>query len=204
MTYYQSIIKQNQKIIDQLKCFAVFLWIIIPFCALAFLIQDYSMLLYQLILFFGGWFIWTFIEYNLHRFWMHDKKNAHSSIVKTHNHHHAHPTEIVVTALHRLVIILLMGLFIVTSYWLQNYFTLLAGIFCGLMGYFIMHKLLHLPIAQKIFQKLCRYHIYHHCKYHNACFGISVPWWDDIFGTVPQSPQITQKIIDFYFKDHHH
>ncbi len=204
MTYYQSIIKQNQKIIDQLKCCAVFLWIIIPFCALAFLIQDYSMLLYQLILFFGGWFFWTFIEYNLHRFWMHDKKNSHAAIVKTHNHHHTHPGELKVTAFHRYIMVLIMVILIYFSFVLKNHFTFFAGMVSGLICYFLMHKILHTTIAQKVFKKLWRYHIYHHCKYPNACFGISVPWWDDIFGTVPQSPQITQKIIDFYFKDHHH
>ena len=62
-----------------------------------------------------------------------------------------------------------------------------------------MHQFIHLKLAQKIFRKLVRYHIYHHCKYPNSCFGISVPWWDDLFNTVPPAPKITQRIIDFYF-----
>lgn len=204
MNYYQSIINKNINFFEQLKCFLVFLLLFMPLVLITLISENISVLIFQFFLFGNGFFIWTFIEYNLHRFWMHDKKNSHLSIVKTHNHHHAHPTDIVITNVHRFGMVVIMVILLVLSWKLQNYFTLITGLVSGLIIYFLMHRVLHLPVAQKIFKKLCRYHIYHHCKYYNTCFGISVPWWDDIFGTVPRNPQLTQKVIDFYFKDHHH
>jgi sterol desaturase/sphingolipid hydroxylase (fatty acid hydroxylase superfamily) len=204
MNYYQFIINKNLRFFEQLKCFLVFLVIFIPIVFLTLFIKDFSSIIFQALLFTNGLFMWTFIEYNLHRFWMHDKKNSHLTIVKTHNHHHSHPNDIAVTGVHRVGMVLLMIILLFLSWKFQNYFTVFAGLVTGLIMYFLMHRILHLPVAQKLFKKLCRYHIYHHCKYYNTCFGISVPWWDDIFGTVPQNPQLTQKVIDFYFKDHHH
>jgi sterol desaturase/sphingolipid hydroxylase (fatty acid hydroxylase superfamily) len=204
MNYYQNIIDQNKSLFVQLKCFLIFLLFVIPLILITLVIKDYSILLFQLLLFSLGFFLWTFIEYNLHRFWMHDKKNSHLSIVKTHNHHHAHPTEIIVTNIHRFAMGAIMIIILFLSWKFYNYFTVFAGLVSGVIIYFLMHRILHLPIAQKIFRKLCRYHIYHHCKYYNTCFGISVPWWDDILGTVPQNPKLSQKVIEFYFNEHHH
>jgi sterol desaturase/sphingolipid hydroxylase (fatty acid hydroxylase superfamily) len=63
-----------------------------------------------------------------------------------------------------------------------------------------MHFLLHQKAAQNFFKKLVKYHIYHHCKYHDKCYGVSVTWWDDLFGTVPgKSCSVSQRIINFYF-----
>ena len=122
-------------------------------------------------------------------------------MAQTHHHHHTHPTEIVVTNIQRLIMVVVVVILLVVARRLDDYFTAVVGLFFGIAGYFMMHQFLHLKVSQKVFKKLVRYHIYHHCKYPNTCFGISVPWWDDIFKTVPTAPKLTPRIIDFYFKE---
>lgn len=183
----------------KLRGFAFFLTILLPSVFLPSLVRAHSPVAYHALLFLTGWFIWTFVEYILHRFYMHDR-NSHSALMKTHQHHHNHPTELLVTAVHRMAMLPILGVLISIAIFLNNYFTLIVGFCFGIEGYFLIHRILHLKQSEKLFRKLVRYHIYHHCKYPNTCFGISVTWWDDIFNTVPQNPKITQRIIDFYFK----
>jgi hypothetical protein len=92
------------------------------------------------------------------------------------------------------------------SVWIHNYFTVVVGFVCGYTIYTFTHWLLHKKFTQKVFPKKVRYHIYHHCKYPDKCFGISVTWWDDLFGSVPAKKEISPKVIDFYFgkKISHH
>jgi hypothetical protein len=187
---------------QQMKCILVFLCLLLPFFLVSLLIRSYSLWLYQITLFLGGWVTWTFAEYILHRFWMH-RRHSDSAMAKTHHHHHSHPTEIVVSDLQRAIMFCLFLAICSLALYLKNYFTYAAGLYSGMAGYFFMHKLLHMKIAQRVFKRLFRYHIYHHCKYHNTCFGISVPWWDDLFGTVPRNPVISQRVIDFYFNESH-
>jgi hypothetical protein len=202
MYLYYFMLGRYQHHYQQAKCILVFLCLLLPFIATSLLLRSYSLWLFQIVLFLGGWISWTFAEYILHRFWMH-RKHSDSAMAKTHHHHHSHPTEIVVSDVQRAVMFCSLLAIGSLALYLKNYFTYAAGIYSGMVGYFLMHKLLHMKLAQRLFKRLFRYHIYHHCKYHNTCFGISVPWWDDLFGTVPKDPMISQRIIDFYFNESH-
>lgn len=207
MYFYYFMLKRYRHSYQQAKCIFHFLSITLPLIGFTVFIRHTSPEIFHSLLFLTGWCSWTFVEYILHRFWMHDK-DSDSSMAQTHHFHHTHPTEMVITNLHRgLMIVFLIAVVFIAVY-LNDYFTFVVGFCFGTVGYFWMHQFLHLKIGQKVFKRLVRYHIYHHCKYPNTCFGISVPWWDDLFKTVPASPKITQRIIDFYFnghdnKDHH-
>ncbi|MGV3657396.1 MAG: sterol desaturase family protein [Chitinophagaceae bacterium] len=204
MSPYYILRQQYQYYWQQLKCVAVFCMLLLPLLASALLLQSYSALLFQALLLLAGWLTWTFAEYILHRFWMHRKAAAAASqMVQSHNHHHSHPTEIKVTATQRLLMLALLVLLSAISYYLQNYFTFFTGFCFGVVGYYTMHKIIHQAWAARVFPRLFRYHIYHHCKYPNSCFGISVPWWDDVFHSVPKNPQITDRIVAFYLGGHH-
>ena len=122
-------------------------------------------------------------------------------MTQIHTHHHKHPAEHVVTNLHRTAMIAVLAVLIVVANYLNNYFTFFAGFCLGIEAYLLVHRIIHLRIGQRVFTKLVRYHIYHHCKYTDTCFGVTVPWWDDLFKTVPKAPKITQRIVDFYFND---
>lgn len=201
MNFYYFMLKQHRHNYEQAKCITRFLLMTLPVMLSVVFVRHVSFLAFHSLLFLTGWCTWTFIEYILHRFWMHDK-DSNSAMAQTHHYHHTHPTEMVITNLHRVCMIIFIVALAFVARYLNDYFTLFVGFACGAAGYFHMHQFLHLKLGQKVFKRLVRYHIYHHCKYPNTCFGISVPWWDDLFKTVPASPKITQRIVDFYFKGH--
>ena len=156
-------------------------------------------------LFFLGWFSWTFLEYVFHRFVWHSKTtNSANSKTDTSSHlyHHQHPTKIKMSRLTRFLLICGSVLLVFLSICMRDYFAIIAGFVCGFTIYNLTHWLLHQKFSQKNFPKKVRYHIYHHCRYPDKCFGISVSWWDDFFGTVPKKESmIPPKIIDFYFRE---
>ena len=200
MHFYYFMMKQYRHNYLQAKCIGSYVLILLPVLSFGIILCHTSPIIFHAILFLTGWCTWTFIEYILHRFWMHDK-NSSSSMTQMHIHHHKHPTELVVTNFHRIAVVAVLALLVVIANYLDNYFTLFVGFSFGVETYFLVHRMIHLRIGQRIFKKLVRYHIYHHCKYTDTCFGVTVPWWDDIFKTIPKEPNITQRIIDFYFND---
>ncbi|HZI69093.1 MAG TPA: DUF6134 family protein, partial [Hanamia sp.] len=204
----QNIQKKERRIDSPLACIVVFLVLLVWLILIGKLKCFTSWQAMYVYLFLLGWYSWTFVEYMFHRFLWHSKQtNKANSQSDTFNHlyHHRHPTEIKTSVFARTLLITGSLFLIIISIWIHNYFTLLVGFSCGFAGYNLTHLLLHKKIAQKFFPKKVRYHIYHHCKYPDTCFGISVTWWDDLFGTVPiQKKLIAPKVIDFYFgkKDH--
>lgn len=202
MYFYYAILQHYKQAYLQAKCILVFLAAAGPAWGLLLFVRAFSASLFQALLFVLGWVTWTFVEYILHRFWMHNKGRAHSRLVQTHHYHHTRPTEIAVRGWHRLLLFVGVGVIVPLAWSLQGYYMLPAGLVAGIAGFFFVHKLLHQPIAKRLFRRLLRYHIYHHCKYPNTCYGISVPWWDDLFGTVPRNPKVNDRVIAFYFGDH--
>jgi len=201
MEFYQFMLKRYQSSYQQAKCIMRFLLMVLPVMLFAVLIRHTSPVTFHWLLFATGWCTWTFVEYILHRFWMH-VKGKNSTMSEIHTHHHKNPTEHVVTNFHRTAMIVVLAALTLVAMYLDNYFTLFVGFCVGFEMYLLIHRFIHLRIGQRIFKKLVRYHIYHHCKYTDTCFGVSVPWWDDLFKTIPAAPKITQRIVDFYFKDH--
>jgi len=200
MYLYYFLMKRYRNIYLQARGFTIFFFTLLAALICTVIVRPFSSAAFHSLLFLAGWYSWTFLEYVLHRFYMHDS-NCHSSLAKTHHHHHTHPSALAVTGLHRIAVVPVLAAVVVIAILLNNYFTFIAGCCFGIGGYFFMHRILHLKPGQRMFKKLTRYHIYHHCKYPHTCYGISVTWWDDIFKTVPHKPKITQRIIDFYFND---
>ena len=153
-----------------------------------------------------GWLIWGFAEYLMHRFWMHNFiKNTEHKMYKRHMDHHHHPTEIKITAVQRIISVALCLGLVVISIRLNNYFTLAAGFFTGFVLYTYMHVILHKRWASKIFRRMQEFHIHHHCKHPDKCFGVTIPWWDYVFNTYPkQDAQISLRIREFYFAGYQH
>lgn len=190
--------------LQQLKCILVFLGFLVPAFVWVAWMRVYSQPVFQVMLFSTGWFTWTFIEYIIHRFWMHKKQgNPMSGIAQTHHYHHTHPTEIRIAPRLQVFMGLLATVFCFIAAYLHNYFTYLTGICFGAFGYIFMHKILHTKWAGRIFKRLFRYHIYHHCKFPNTCFGISTTIWDDLYGTMPpKKAVISPRILAFYLNKH--
>ena len=203
--------QNNKKSIgDPVVCVIMFLLIIGLSLLVAKLKYYYLWQIVYGYLFFLGWFSWTFLEYMFHRFIWHSKssnpndkkvnKNDSQNDTFSHLYHHQHPTEIRMNNVTRSLLVAGSIVLDFISIWIYNCITILVGFVCGFTTYNLTHFFLHKKLVQKIFPKKVRYHIYHHCKYSDKCFGISVTWWDDLFGTAPTQKNVLQSgVIDFYF-----
>jgi len=194
-------INKRTQIHQQLKCFAVFLVILLPvmYCTIRF--ADCLSYAVTPVLFFTGWFIWTFAEYVMHRFWNHDKNAENSPIVQKHNHHHTHPTEISISGKQRAMMLFISLALIGLSLCLNTYLMFIAGMWTGFFWFFLMHYFLHQKWSKKVFPRLVHYHVVHHCKEPDTCFGISVAWWDILFATTPKkNKEVSERILAFYYR----
>ena len=173
----------------------------LPFIIFADLLRHSYALLFHLTLFFSGWAIWTWIEYHYHRFVLHRKtEKCKTSTSKSHHHHHTNPSQFETTPLHRSMLFIFSCVFFFFAYRLNNYFTLFSGIFWGWTAFCFIHYLLHKKWTKAILPRHHEFHIAHHCKYTDKCFGVSVMWWDVLFGTAPKRKVATNnKILNFYY-----
>jgi sterol desaturase/sphingolipid hydroxylase (fatty acid hydroxylase superfamily) len=155
----------------------------------------------QIILFLFGWISWTFLEYIAHRFWMPFRATVGRSLDQSnHQYHYTHPTEIKITDTHRLFLLLPGIMIMIISIRLQNYFIIFGGLYAGFLTYLFMHGVLHRKWSAMLFPRLLQNHILHHCRFPNKCFGITVTWWDTLFGTAaPNKFKISEKVMSYYF-----
>lgn len=187
----------------QLRCFAIFVLLVSPILVIT------SWLVKAPVPFFilnilTGLLSWTYLEYHIHRFWTHNK-NANSSkqIYLTHMHHHKHPTEIKVTGTQRRILFLISAVLFIVSAWWNTYFSILTGLIAGFAWSCVSHWILHRSWSRKVFPRLHRFHIHHHCKYPDRCFGFSTVLWDVVFNTMPpKNAVIPDRIIEFYYGHH--
>ena len=186
----------------QIKCFGIFGLLLTP---VIILIVHYSQNVspnFWLFLFATGWFSWTFVEYCMHRFWNHSETaDKNNQLVHLHLYHHTHPTEIKVSKSQRALMIIICAILISMSILFSKWLMLAAGAWAGISWFFLMHYFLHQKWAVKIFPRRVKFHIIHHCKEPEACYGVSVGWWDRLFRTLPQKNKpIAERIIDFYYR----
>jgi sterol desaturase/sphingolipid hydroxylase (fatty acid hydroxylase superfamily) len=193
--------QQKNQTVGFVQALAFFMLLFFLLLAPAVLIKT-NRVYFHLLLLFNGWLTWTFTEYCQHRFHSHAVATRHQNgLITLHQYHHHHPTDIKISPLLRMTLFTLSVLFICLAIRLNNYFTLFAGYFLGFTGYTFMHWFLHIKVSARIFPVLHRFHIHHHCKYPDHCFGVSVPWWDQLFKTVPQKDAvISDRILTFYYK----
>jgi dihydroceramide fatty acyl 2-hydroxylase len=148
--------------------------------------------------FFLGIFLWTLIEYTLHRFVFHFPargKLQERIIFLFHGIHHAQPqckTRLVMPpAVSIPLAFVFYGLFyFVFAIWLGVPWwvhPLFSGIILGYVIYDMIHYATHhLPMHSGYAKFLKRYHMQHHYKTPNQRYGVSSPLWDLIFRTMPQ------------------
>lgn len=182
----------------------VLLWfsmMILPLLILAERIRQYHFFFHTLLLLAGG-LAWTCTEYFFHRFIMHDGDHSKGiAKVLNHTHHHTDPSDIRVTTPHRIMMITGTIVLITVSVVLNNYFTIFCGYFAGFAVFCLMHVVLHQPWSKKIFPHLHRFHVQHHFKHTDKCFGVTLIWWDHLFGTVPMNEKkISNRVLEFYYK----
>jgi sterol desaturase/sphingolipid hydroxylase (fatty acid hydroxylase superfamily) len=144
-----------------------------------------------------GLFIWTFVEYNIHRFMFHftPKKPWQERIVFLfHGIHHAQPrlkTRLVMPP----PVSIPMSVFFVGLYYLvfgqllgqpQWVGAIVCGFTVGYLAYDLIHYATHhFPMRWGYFKYLKRHHMLHHYRTPDQRFGVSSPFWDWVYGTLP-------------------
>jgi len=193
-------LKTFERFKSQLKCIAIFFLIMVSYGTASFFATA-NVWAIGVELFVGGWLFWTFIEYIVHRFWMHDTPvQSAKAVADYHMVHHRQPTEMDITTLHRFLVWGLVAALLILSIYFTIYLMPLAGFVFGFTCYTNMHWVLHQSWSLKIFPRLHRFHLYHHCKYPNSCYGVTVLWWDLLFKTTPPNePVLLKRVTDFYF-----
>lgn len=139
-----------------------------------------------------GLFVWTLVEYCLHRFLFHldgylpNHRYAFTLHFLLHGVHHYLPMD-------KYRLVLPPTLFVILAY---PFYKLVFGIFpfhmacCGLAGgtlgyimYDVTHYVLHHTRLPKYMQELKTFHLEHHYKNYELGFGVTSRFWDVIFGT---------------------
>jgi dihydroceramide fatty acyl 2-hydroxylase len=146
----------------------------------------------------SGVFLWTFVEYTLHRFVFHFRpRTAWQERVSFlfHGVHHAQPLSktrlvmppalsIPLAGLVYAVMFLLVAVILGLEWWMNPLF---AGLLTGYVVYDMFHYASHhLRVRWAGYRQLRQHHLYHHTQTPDKRFGVTSPLWDIVFGTMPR------------------
>ena len=143
----------------------------------------------------GGYAMWTLFEYWLHRVVFHFEPAAgigarlHWII---HGVHHDHPNDPLRLVMPPAVSVPLAALVFALLYLAfgSDYAPGLgAGFFAGYLVYDMLHYYLHHSRPHgRLGRMLRERHMRHHFQDETRGFGISAPYWDEVFGTSSRAP----------------
>lgn len=144
-------------------------------------------------LFAGGYLLWTLFEYWLHRIVFHfepaDGIGARLHWI-IHGVHHDHPNDPMRLVMPPAVSVpLAAGIF--GLMWLIAGSDLAPGLAAGFFAGYLLYDMLHYWLhhfapASRLGKMLRERHMRHHFQDDTKGFGISAPYWDEVFRTSPQ------------------
>ncbi|KAG0681301.1 fatty acid alpha-hydroxylase [Pichia californica] len=149
-----------------------------------------------------GLFVWTLIEYCLHRFLFHlDDNLPENNIAFTlhfllHGVHHYLPMDQMRLVMPPTLFVVLCYPFYRLVFAIFPYYVACAGFSGGFLGYIlydVCHYSLHHKKLPNYIQKLKRYHLEHHYKNYRLGFGVTSMFWDKVFHTYLHSEDVYQK-----------
>lgn len=143
-------------------------------------------------LFLAGMLIWTFLEYVMHRWVFHlDSytklgRKIHLIFHKTHHDYPRDSTRIVMPLFASLPLGIIFYILIMLLFG-NNTNIVYAGLLTGYVAYDCIHYTVHKKnLKSSIGRYMKLYHILHHYSDYNTAFGVSSPFWDIIFRTLPE------------------
>ena len=143
-------------------------------------------------LFFGGWFVFTFVEYQMHKRLYHLEPTTEKRkeiAYKFHGIHHDYPKDKQRLAMPPVMSVTIgTVLLFLFELILDKYsFAFLAGFMVGYAFYLLVHYSVHIFRPPNNFLKaLWTNHAIHHYHDDKIMFGVSSPIWDYVFGTLPK------------------
>jgi sterol desaturase/sphingolipid hydroxylase (fatty acid hydroxylase superfamily) len=147
------------------------------------------------IFFLGGVVLFTLVEYVMHRYLYHipaetEKRRRFQYVI--HGVHHDHPRDKARLAMPPLLSIVLAVLFISLFRLIigPNGYAFGGGFLFGYSSYLLAHYAIHIYKQPKNFLGIIwKHHNLHHFVGDDGAFGVSTPFWDYIFGTMPAEPR---------------
>ncbi len=141
----------------------------------------------------GGYLVWSLTEYWLHRIVFHfepEKGIGARLHWIIHGVHHDHPNDPMRLVMPPSVSIPLASLFVLLFYEVLGFPGFLpfsAAFLAGYLAYDMLHYHVHHHRPKTALGKLLReLHMRHHFQDHETGYGVSVPFWDHVFGTAPK------------------
>jgi len=151
-------------------------------------------------IYLSGIIFWTFAEYIIHRYvfhWITESSFVKKFHYSVHGYHHEFPRDDTRVFMPPVAGIILSSLFLGIYYLLLgNYgFIFSAGFINGYLFYSSIHYSTHAfkPPKSRWLKKLWRHHNLHHYRFPDKAFGVSSPFWDYVFGTMPPMPKKKRK-----------
>lgn len=142
--------------------------------------------------FLSGLFIWSFLEYAIHRWIMHrDWEHPLSNrTTRWHLAHHHHPEDVIHLQWPiRFTMIGYIGLYLAAYLITGNKILAgicIAGACTGYLLFEYIHHMVHFATPTSKFARARRrYHLIHHYAEPERAFGVTSPVWDFIFRTRP-------------------
>lgn len=140
----------------------------------------------------SGIFVWTLLEYTLHRFLFHIKTKSYwgnTAHYLLHGCHHKHPMDGLRLVFPPAATAILLIPFYKLIKLISTPSTAPALFGGGLLGY-VMYDCTHYYLhhgqpTKDPARNLKRYHLNHHFRIQNKGFGITSSLWDKVFGTLP-------------------
>lgn len=143
-------------------------------------------------LFFGGWLLFTFVEYLVHRYVYHMEASTPQKAkmqYTMHGVHHDYPKDKQRLAMPPFLSVTISTiLLLIFELLLDKYsFSFLAGFLVGYAFYLLVHYSVHIfRMPNNFLKALWINHSIHHYSPEDAMFGVSSPIWDYVFGTAPK------------------
>jgi 4-hydroxysphinganine ceramide fatty acyl 2-hydroxylase len=145
-----------------------------------------------LLLFAFGIFVWSLVEYLMHRYVFHfenDSKIANEFHYSLHGYHHEVPHDFKRLFMPPLPAFLILAIFFSCFYLFLNTYTwfFFPGFEIGYLIYALIHYRIHRSVPKsKILYKLWLHHNQHHYHTQDSAFGVSSFFWDKVFRTMPK------------------
>jgi sterol desaturase/sphingolipid hydroxylase (fatty acid hydroxylase superfamily) len=138
----------------------------------------------------GGYALWTLFEYWLHRVVFHFEPEAgigarlHWIIHGVHHDHPNDPLRLVMPPAVSVPLAALVFALLYLAFGVDYAPGLGAGFFAGYLVYDMLHYYLHHSRPHgRLGRMLRERHMRHHFQDETCGFGISAPYWDEVFGT---------------------
>ena len=135
-----------------------------------------------------GIFLWSLLEYVLHRFVFHMESDSDNLHIK----HHRQPTDpALILVVPEFAILISMAIMAVLLLVTRNAFMtagIMSGIWTGFLYYETVHYRVHVGDRTGSWISQQRHmHFHHHFRNSKRCFGVTTPIWDYVFRTTAKS-----------------